>query len=223
MEVIVLEAIDMPGLAGIDSWVPAIHGGGDNAVGGELVGVLDSLLDTMNRVLESRESFDWFPGLHTLATNVHPMIVHFPIAFLTAFCCLKLAETTKRGKNLQGIANWMLGLGALGAVGAVTTGLIAEDTVPHGASVHEIMEWHGRIGLTIAGLTIVLLLWRIIARAHRSVMSSAFQVFLSILIAVCLLVGADLGGLMVYQHGVGVKRVQLADEHHHHSGDASTR
>jgi len=201
-----LEAFDIP--------LPSIHGGGGDSAG--LVGLLDQFLETTTRVLNSGGGFEWFPGIQVLATNVHPMIVHFPIAFLSVFLFLKLAELSRSGGRLREVATWMLGLGTLGAIAAATTGLIAEATVPHGADVHEIMEWHGRIGLTVASLSTLLLIGRFALRKHPSAMSSALQVFLSVLIASCLFIGADLGGFMVYGHGVGVKAVAVAEDHHHH-------
>jgi uncharacterized membrane protein len=46
-------------------------------------------------------------------------------------------------------------------------------------------------------------------------MANAFHLSLSAIVVLAILLGADLGGLMVYQHGVGVKAVPQPDDHHH--------
>ena len=44
----------------------------------------------------------------------------------------------------------------VGAIAAVAAGLVAAEMVPHGVQVHEIMETHERLGLTVAGIATVL-------------------------------------------------------------------
>lgn len=209
----------IPGASWRGTLLPAIHGGHDDT-GGGLVGLVDSLLDAATHALESGSGWNPIAGIVALGSNVHPMIVHFPIAFLAAFLALELAGTVWRRPALRQSASGMLYLGALGAVVAAGAGLIAEDSVPHGASVHEIMEWHERLGLTVAGLSVVLAVWRAVAGAAFTGMAQAFHLLLAGIVGVCLFFGADLGGLMVYQYGVGVRNLQQADGHHHHDDEA---
>jgi len=196
--------------------MPIVHGAAGDSGGTGWVGLLDILLGKVASLLESGASFELFPGIKALATNVHPLIVHFPIAFLPAFFLLELAGVTLRKESLRQTASWMLYFGAAGALGAVAAGLLAEDTVPHGEAVHEIMEWHGRLGIIVAVLSLTLAAWRFASKALFSPMAQALHLYLSAIVLICLLFGADLGGLMVYQHGVGVKSLQDPDDHHHH-------
>ena len=203
-------------LAGNGSLMPTVHGAAGDSAGSGWVGLLDILLGKMASLLESGASFELFPGIKALATNVHPLIVHFPIAFLTTFFLLELVGVALRKENLRQTASWMLYFGAAGALGAVAAGLLAEDTVPHGEAVHEIMEWHGRLGISVAVLASILAAWRLIAKGNFSPMAKALHLYVAALMLTCLFFGADLGGLMVYQHGVGVKSLQEPDDHHHH-------
>ncbi|CAL1239395.1 DUF2231 domain-containing protein [Candidatus Methylocalor cossyra] len=203
--------------AGVWNGLPELHGGGDHGSGSGLVGLLDALLDTLNQTLESSGSWKPLAGIAALGSNVHPMIVHFPIAFLSAFLLLEVLGLLARSGALRQAASGMLYLGALGAVAAVAAGLIAADTVPHGETVHRLMEWHERLGLTVAFLSVVLALWRALSRARLSIMAEALHLFLAGIIVTCLLFGADLGGLMVYQYGVGVQSLQTDDDHHRHA------
>lgn len=196
------------------------HGGGDG--GADLVGLLDGLLATVTGLLATGGGFKLFPGIAALGSNVHPMIVHFPIALLIAFFALEVAGALLRRPALKAIAGGMLYLGAALAVVTAGAGLIAESTVPHGQEVHEIMEWHKRIGLTVTALALTLATWRAFAGPLRSVMARALYFFLAGLMVVLLCFGADLGGLMVYQYGVGVHNLQQADAHHHGSTEAES-
>lgn len=203
---------------------PAVHGAGDGAAGGGLLVVVESLLDSVSRAIESENSMNPFGGIEALGTNWHPLIVHFPIAFLTGFFLLELIGVVLKQPGLRYGASWMLYLGTLGAIAAAIAGLVAADTVPHGSGVHEIMEWHERLGLTIAGLSSVLAIWRLLGRERISAMAEALHLFVGAMVVTAIVFAADLGGLMVYQHGVGVKSLQLADDHHHrHDGHEHSR
>lgn len=190
-----------------------IHGGGGDGSG--LLGWLDNLLATLSGLIETGKSFEFFPGIAALGGNIHPLIVHFPIAFLIGFFVVDLLGASLRRPALRPVASGMLYFGTIGAVAASITGLIAEATVPHGEAVHDMMEWHGRIGLTIATLSVLLTLWRIFARKPRSPMANGLYWLMNGVLVLLTLIGADLGGLMVYQHGVAVKSLQTPDSHHH--------
>lgn len=210
-----------PDWSWVGSVMPWVHGGGHDQAGGGLVGLLESFLETLGRGgPESGSSGNFLVGIEALGSNVHPLIVHFPIAFLSGFLLLEVIGLAFRSAAVRQVASGMLYLGALGAVAAAAAGLIAEDSVPHGEAVHDILEWHERAGLTVAGLAVILAVWRALARARFSSMAQALHLFLAGIVAVCLFLGADLGGLMVYQYGVGVKSLQQAEEvHHHHHYD----
>jgi uncharacterized membrane protein len=186
--------------------------------------MLDQFLDQLFHFFEpGHSSFEIMPGVQGLGYNVHPLIVHFPIAFLLAYFLLELIGTLRGRQSLNSVASWMLYLGASTAVLAAGAGLYAAARVPHGEDVHEIMEWHRRLGLTVAGLATVLAIWRITVRARfESIMARSLHLGLAAVMVACLIIGTDLGGLMVYGHGVGVKQLQHADDHHHeHAEDHS--
>lgn len=212
----------MPG----GTWLPGVHGSGDGGAG--LVGVLDSLLTAITDFLDGGSGGGGpatgpaggpLAGIMALGANVHPMVVHFPIAFIVAFFLLEIAGVAMRRQVWRQWASGMLYCGAIGAVLAVAAGWVAEDRVPHGAVVHEIMEWHERLGITVAVLTVGMAIWRAVAKESLAGMAQALHFFLAGLIVTCLVFGTDLGGLMVYQYGVGVKGLQSADDHHHHEGE----
>lgn len=216
-----LSNFSSPDWLGNGSILPLAHGGADGG-GAGLVGLLDSLLATINRGFEPGSSWNPIAGITALGTNVHPLVVHFPIAFLIGFLLFEVMGLALHRPSLRQAASLMLYLGAGGAVLAAAAGLVAEATVPHGGAVHEIMEWHERLGLTVAFLSVALAIWRALAGGHfASSMAQALHLILAGIIAVCLFLGADLGGLMVYEHGVGVKGLQSAEdaEQHRHAAE----
>lgn len=203
--------------------VPVVHG--DEGAGAGIIGLVERVLEKIGGLIESGASWVLFPGIKTLAMNVHPMLVHFPIAFLTGFFLLEIIGVVLRRPNLRQAAGWMLYLGALGAVLAAAAGLVAAGNVPHGETVHEVMDWHERLMLTVAGLAVVLAVWRAaVAGQFGSRMAQALHWMLGTLMVTLLALGTDLGGLMVYRHGVGVAGLQRdAETSRHAHGAASDR
>ena len=205
-----------PDLSGASAGIPSIHGDADGGAG--MVGLLDTVLNTLSNALDSGGGFEWLPGIQVLGLNIHPGLVHFPIAFLTVFFLLEMLGMFFPGDRLRQTASAMLYCGTLGALLAAAAGLYAANTVPHGAEVHAIMEWHERFGLAVTGLALVLSAWRYWAKPAVQGMERALFASLSIIMLAGLVFGADLGGLMVYGHGVAVHALQGADAHHHHQG-----
>jgi hypothetical protein len=77
--------------------------------------------------------------------------------------------------------------------------------VEHGENVHEIMEHHEHIGVSILILALILSTWRIITGGIIPPVANTLHLILSALLCSLILLGADLGAMMVYQYGVAVK------------------
>ena len=197
---------------GLNDPIPAVHGGHG---GGGPAAVIDHLLEALTR--DEPGSWSLLGGIETLGTNVHPLLVHFPIAFLFGFLLTELYGLIFRNRDARRLDSGLLYLGAIGAVMAAAAGLFAAATVPHGAKVHEILEWHEKAGLTVAGLSVAMALWRRFGGIPASAMSRTLSLLLTIILSVVLFLGADLGGMMVYKHGVAVRQLQTAAEHQQHA------
>ena len=193
--------------------LPSIHGGG-HGEGGGLVALIDHLLAALTR--DNPASWSLLGGIETLGTNLHPLILHFPIAFLFGFILVEIYGLIFSNTGARQWASGLLYLGAIGAVVTVISGLAAAEMVPHGALVHDIMEWHERAGITVATLTVALGIWRRWGGIPGSAMAKALSMAITLLIGTLLFLGADMGGMMVYQHGVAVKGLQSSPEHQHH-------
>lgn len=69
--------------------------------------------------------------------NIHPLVVHFPIAFLTGAALLYVLSWIQRSASLASAGFYLLIAGTLAAAAAVGTGLYAEDGVMIARSVRE--------------------------------------------------------------------------------------
>ena len=156
--------------------------------------------------------------------NIHPLLVHFPIALLSAFFILDVVATLAKKPQWRAVASWFLYIGSIAAVFTVIAGFMAAGSVVHGENVHEIMESHEHFGLSVLSLAIALSAWRIKSGGLIRGVANTLFLLLAAMLCVLMVLGADLGGLMVYQYGVAVKAVPVtegghdhehADEHHH--------
>lgn len=142
------------------------------------------------------------PGASHLQ-NIHPLLVHFPIALLYGAALLYFLASIRASEALKWTALWMLLLGALGAAAAVASGLYAAPGLMVSESVrHELLRHHKRLMIAAAAVTGVLTAW---ALATRPMPTRGRYVFLAGLIAVMWLIaaGADIGGEMVYGYNAG--------------------
>ncbi len=181
-----------------------IHGGASH---GGLISLLSEFLEFVEDLSSKTppEMFaTLFPGIASM-DNIHPLFVHFPIAFFIGFFLMDVAGSWKLKQQWRYAASCMLYLGTIAAIFTVLAGFSAAETVEHDADVHEIMERHEHIGVTVLISALFLTIWRV----QRWSKQSGFwnRVFLGLSAALCVLIafGADLGGLMVYGHGVATR------------------
>ena len=141
--------------------------------------------------------------------NLHPMIIHFPIAliFVVAICDLIGIMSGKR--SLIQTANIISVFAALGAIAAVTTGLLAEDSAWLSETAHEIMETHEMFGFIFLGLIIVTAIFRLAIGDKIYDRFKWIGLILALVGSSIVSYGGYLGGEMVYTHGAGVKEAQL--------------
>ena len=188
-----------------------IHGGADH--GGGIAEGIASLLAFFEG-LTAHDSPGIFPALMpglSSMDNIHPLLVHFPIAFLSAFFALDVVGTLAKKPQWRNVASWLLYLGTVAAVFTVTAGFIAAGSVAHGDDVHAIMERHEHFGVSVLSLATLLSAWRLKTGGVIEGGANSFFLILAALLCVLMMLGADLGGLMVYRYGVAVKAAQVQD------------
>lgn len=202
-----------------------IHGNAGNADnGGGLLDILTGVLTFFENLTAS--GGDGFfatlmPGLMGM-NNIHPLLVHFPIAFLSIFFLVDMLGCLLKKPQWRDIASYLLYFGTVGAIFTVIAGFVAAYSVPHNDVVHAIMERHESFGVSVLTLAVILSFWRF----KKGIMvlggGNTFFLLVSGLMCLLMVLGADLGGLMVYKYGTAVQATQSqsADESHHHEHDA---
>lgn len=191
------------------NFLVSVHGGGDS---GGIAGLLDDFLIAIENLLSlsPEEMFaELLPGIAAME-NWHPLFVHFPIALLTMFFLIDFAGSVTQKTEWRVTAGWFLYLGTIFAGITMTFGLIAAASVLHGDDVHDIMETHEHFGITIFTLSVFLSAWRLIGKTALQGVANYLYLFFAGLLCVLLVFAADLGGLMVYKHGVAVAAAKLA-------------
>ncbi len=195
-----------------------IHGGADHGGGiAETVATLLAFLEGLTTKSLSEIFSLIFPGISSMA-NIHPVLVHFPIAFLPAFFIIDLAGTLAKKSEWRSVASWFLYAGVITSMFTVISGFTAADSAKHGENVHGIMETLELYGIIVLILAFVLSIWRLIrGNSIRGAANVLFLIF-SAMLCVVIMLGADLGGLLVYKYGVAVEAVPVptgGDNHEH--------
>jgi len=148
---------------------------------------------------------DFFPGLRAME-NFHPVFVHAPLTLLPLALVFQALAVARKRDDWQRLALWFLCLGALGALAGAGTGLLAEEEVTVPQLGWETIERHELLMLITTGTAVVLAggaLWL------RKRLTPAVQAGLLVGLLVLnglLMIGADLGGRLVYEFGVSVKK-----------------
>ena len=142
------------------------------------------------------------PGAQDLQ-NIHPLVVHFPLAFLYGAALLYLLAWISGRESWAWTGLWLLVLGTLGAAVAGVTGLYGAEGVMLARSVKDhLLIPHKRIMFGVLGLSIVLTAWALTARPVPARGRLAFMALLLLLVGL-ITWGADYGGRMVYSYNAG--------------------
>jgi uncharacterized membrane protein len=135
--------------------------------------------------------------------NLHPLIVHYPIAFLTASVPVYLLAWIIRNESLELTGLWLLGLGTLGAAAAVYTGWVGSEGVMVAPSVRDhILIYHKWLMVGVLALSTLLAGWALFARPMPRRGRPLFLIGL-VLMTAALVKGADYGGWMVFDYNAG--------------------
>jgi len=145
--------------------------------------------------------------LSNWAPNLHPLVIHFPIALIVVGAFVDLIDTAiGRPRWLSPAATMLFTFGALGAIVACVSGQHAFDTVLMPGMAHPIVQSHRTWAIATTVYFTVLALVRI-AVAFRGPLARRYKLIL-LLASIAGVVGlqqtAERGGRLVYEQGVGV-------------------
>ncbi len=131
--------------------------------------------------------------------EVHPAIVHFPIALLPVAIGADLLGRLTGSQTLKDIGRIAMPIAAAGAAASAVTGLLAQEEVVAEGEAHDLLVTHRNMNLSLVGVVAAMATWRWSRKE-----ASAGYLALGAAGLGAVSYSAYLGSKMVYDHGVGV-------------------
>jgi uncharacterized membrane protein len=137
--------------------------------------------------------------------TIHPFIVHFPVALLTAAFVFECIARLKANPGLSQVGWWLQLVGTFGVILAALSGVVAEGAAGTALLRAEgAFGWHEQLAFVASVAFAILLFFRL--SAHRA-LPAAWPGLYLVAFALCvilLLVTAWFGGELVFTYGIGV-------------------
>jgi len=144
--------------------------------------------------------------------ELHPPVVHFAIALTIAGVVFEILAHTFGRKDLENAGFYAFLTGVLFVWLAWLTGGAAEEAVEEaveGTPAYRVLEIHETLGTVLLVLFTLLAVLRILAKVKESRNLRILFITLGVIGAILMTLQGRLGGMLVYQYGVGVKALQL--------------
>ncbi|HUP57284.1 MAG TPA: DUF2231 domain-containing protein [Bdellovibrionota bacterium] len=136
---------------------------------------------------------------------LHPMLVHMPVALWPLSLVSDIISMSSGDPFFARASFYMIGIGIAIALLAAVTGAAELIDVPRRTLAMRIGLTHGVLNLLIAGLYLL----NFFARGDLSTGSdgvvTSTDLILNVISVGLLMVSGYLGGLLVYEHGVGLR------------------
>ncbi len=155
-----------------------------------------------------------FPGLSALQ-NLHPLFVHFPIALILVTLLFELLWWVFKKEEFREFATYLLYLSALASIAAVASGLVASNSLGHDSPGHEFVHQHRDVMYWMSGLLNITAAAVLFIKNLRIGDLRKVLLLPLLLISGLLVYGADKGGLLVFEHGMGVNATTMQQEESH--------
>jgi len=143
---------------------------------------------------------------------LHPLLVHLPIGLWVGSVIFDITYMANHNPTIAGASFFCILIGIVGAIIAVPTGLadylsIASNSVPK-----RLATSHMLLNLAIIGIYTINLISRYKMLDGVPVTVSGGQLFLSMLSIILLGVSGYLGGLLVFEYGIGFRPSESSAE-----------
>ena len=141
--------------------------------------------------------------------DIHPFIVHFPLALFLTGLLFDLLGLALADERLVKTGWHLLAASFLASLPAVASGLFAASGIILTPAGRDTFEWHQQLALLAASAIAAVAFWRL--RAGGGIPAKPRTLYLLAAIATAgLLIATGLaGGELVFRHGVGVEAVGL--------------
>jgi uncharacterized membrane protein len=137
---------------------------------------------------------------------IHPVLVHFPVAFWTVAAAAYVAGAAGMGEAAAAIAKFSNGSGLIMAIFAMAAGLLELRAIDSRSDAMRVATWHMMVMATAWVCFLLALVLPISAGAAMDQSTAQLVGVLSAATGFLLMsVGGWLGGRLVYEFGIGVK------------------
>lgn len=141
------------------------------------------------------------------APNLHPLVVHFPVVLLLVALALEGLGRARPALAGRGLRAGAWGSAALAATAAFLTGRLAADGLTDVApEAHAAIGAHADAALGVVGAAIAAAALRALSLVGRGRAAGGLAVLVGALACGLVAWTADLGGTLVFTHGVGMHR-----------------
>ena len=140
--------------------------------------------------------------------HLHAALNDLPAALLLTSLIFDLLGALTKRDSLKAVGFWTLVAGVLGALLAAGAGLMAEDRVAQSTQAHDLVERHETLVFVVMGIFALLLVWRIVRRTLSKQEQPIYLTAASVGV-ILLMVAANVGGKLVFQHGLGIPTEKL--------------
>ena len=131
--------------------------------------------------------------------EIHPSLVHYPLALLPLSIGADLIGRATGSKALKDLARTTIPLAAASAAAAAVAGHVAQEEVNATGEAHDMLVTHRNLNLGMVGAATAMAIWR-----SRHDEATPGYLALGLPGLATMTYTAYLGGNMVYEHGVGV-------------------
>lgn len=146
---------------------------------------------------------DLLPGLGALE-GIHQLVVHFPIASVLFALFFEGFYLVTKNDAYRRFSVWMIFIAVLTAIAASITGYMASGAIGHDSPGHDYVHGHRDIMFLLTGILMVIAII-VINRRRANRIIGRYRLFpLLLLASLVLTYGADKGGQLVFEFGVGV-------------------
>lgn len=137
--------------------------------------------------------------------NLHPFLVHFPIALYLTGLFLDLLGVVRRDPAPVRAGWYLLVASCIACLMAVGSGLLAKGDVDvHGPAL-ESLGLHEQLAFATSAAVGLLFYWRLRSRGDLPASRRSLYLLAALLTAGLMVSTGLLGGILVFEHGIGVR------------------